>query len=74
MAENPHRDELWATCRPCNHTWLVVYLPMDVMKLCKAMKAAYCPKCGEKKKNQIFMATEAEIVAALNQPKPEVKS
>lgn len=74
MAEKPHRQEMWLTCRPCNHTWIGVYLPMDAMKACHALLAAHCPKCGERKKDQIYMATEAEIVAALNQPKPEVKS
>jgi len=62
MTDHPSRAEMWVTCPPCKYTWIVAYLPMEMAKAARVMKAAHCPKCGEKK--VLTVATEAEIVAA----------
>jgi hypothetical protein len=57
------RNELWVIHKPCGHTWIIAYLPMEMAKVAKVMSAALCPKCGVKK--EIFMPKEADIAAAL---------
>lgn len=54
-------DKLWLTCKPCAHTWIAAYLPMEMSKVGKLLKGARCPKCGDK---AIFMATAADVKAA----------
>lgn len=43
------RKAAWALCRheSCGHRWVVVYLPMDLMRAATAMKRATCPMCGD---------------------------
>ncbi|NML88725.1 hypothetical protein HHL26_06545 [Sphingobium sp. TB-6] len=43
------RKAAWALCRheSCGHRWVVVYLPMDLIKAATAMKRATCPMCGD---------------------------
>jgi predicted nucleic-acid-binding Zn-ribbon protein len=56
------REELWVTCKPCQYSWIVAYLPMEMGKTAVLMSAACCPKCGDK--GNIFLAKDAEIIAA----------
>lgn len=60
------RNAVWATCRPCKHTWIIAHLPMEMATVARLMKSAACPKCGGKK--EMFVASEADIVAALAPP------
>ncbi|PZU56383.1 MAG: hypothetical protein DI547_16680 [Sphingobium sp.] len=43
------RKAVWARCRidVCGHRWVVVDLPMEIMKAANAMKRAKCPACGD---------------------------
>ena len=45
----PKQKAAWALCRheSCGHRWVVVYLPMDLIKAATAMKRATCPMCGD---------------------------
>lgn len=44
-----------ATCRSCDHCWIVAYLPMDARRLTLILRVAHCPMCG-------LSAREAGIV------------
>lgn len=43
------RKPQWAQCRVegCGHRWVVVFLPVEIMKAATAMKRATCPMCGD---------------------------
>jgi hypothetical protein len=45
-----------ARCQPCGFVWVVVHLPMDVVKAATAMSRATCPRCGETE--QLFLARD----------------
>lgn len=62
-SDTQSRSELWVTCKPCGHTWVAAYLPMEMRKVATLMEKLHCPKCGEGNK-QLFMSSEADIVAA----------
>jgi hypothetical protein len=61
------RKEVWATCGHCSHTFVIYApLPAPVEVVCRAMKNARCPNC-RRKKQKLYMAREADILAALSQ-------
>ena len=67
MTEGITRNEVWVTCGCCSHTFVVYApLPAPIEVVCRAMKNARCPNCQPKKRN-LYMATEADILAALSQ-------
>jgi hypothetical protein len=66
MTEGINRKEVWATCGHCSHTFVIYApLPAPVEVVCRAMKNARCPNC-RRKKQKLYVATEADIVAALS--------
>jgi hypothetical protein len=63
-AEPRTRKEVWGSCAECLHTWVIYApLPAPVAVVANAMKHAQCPVCAPAKP-RIFMAREADIVAA----------
>lgn len=46
------RDPLWVHCEGCSHEWICAYLPMEVGRMAKLMKAP-CPMCGESKHTRL---------------------
>lgn len=48
------RQEQWARCGACNHTWHLCTLPMEMGKFGKLVKHAHCPACGQDSK-RIFL-------------------
>ena len=49
MSVESQRTPFWARCGvpECSHTWIVVYLSMEMEKAGRAMSQATCPMCGE---------------------------
>lgn len=41
----------------CDHVWVAVWLPMDMMSAAKVMQAALCPLCGSA---SVMMATSGQ--------------
>lgn len=50
------RRPLHVKCDACWHIWVVLYLPMEMLRAAAVMKGAACPMCGERK---VFLATAA---------------
>lgn len=61
----PPSDRLFVTCRPCNHTWIAAYLPMDAGLMAKIMKAVHCPKCGAPAKHILWASKEDALACFL---------
>lgn len=57
---NPPTDRVFVTCKPCNHTWIAAYLPMELTKAAKLMGATRCPKCAGR---EIYIASKAEALS-----------
>lgn len=57
--ENMRDPRFMVHCKPCAHTWVLAYLPMNWDKLNKMLKNR-CPKCGENGKGRIFLATQEQ--------------
>jgi endogenous inhibitor of DNA gyrase (YacG/DUF329 family) len=52
---------IWVNCPECGHVWAPVKLPMEAATACKAMIAAFCPRCGN---DSPEMAAAADIPPA----------
>lgn len=57
------RKQLWIRCDPCEHTFQIAELPLDISLLDKLVRKTACPLCRKKGKN-LFLAREADIQAA----------
>ncbi len=44
-------SEIRGRCGDCDHRWVVVHLPMDIVKAAKVMARVCCPNCGNTGKN-----------------------
>lgn len=44
MSEKP--NYIYAKCGKCEHLWPVLRLPMELGKVAKLMRRAFCPECG----------------------------
>lgn len=55
-----HR-KIFGRCGACGHVWPILSLPTPIDVAARAMNRATCPECGH---TEIFIPTEAQMVAA----------
>jgi hypothetical protein len=58
------RKPFWGKCSKCLHCWAIAYLPMELGKAAKLMKAASCPKCGEHKGITVAKQNDGKLLEA----------
>lgn len=42
---------MWLECKLCQHRWIGVYLPMEMLDFARIMKNMSCPKCAAEAKD-----------------------
>lgn len=52
----------WAKCWSCEHIWPAAYLPMEMAKAAKVLRAATCPKCGERKRVGVAKQDDGKLL------------
>lgn len=56
------KQPMLVNCRPCGHTWVAAYLPMDMMLFASLLKTSRCPHCGGSGKT-LFVASKEQTAA-----------
>jgi hypothetical protein len=48
------KNPMWVECLLCQHHWIGVYLPMEMLLFSRVMKRVTCPNCAAEAKNIVL--------------------
>lgn len=60
MSKSDDKRPMWILCGKCRHEWILLYTPMEMGLVGKAMKSAMCPMCGAGVKDIFLRANHPE--------------